>query len=54
MNKLNSFILTAILFTLIGCSKSSSLTEQEKITEQRIDSIMSQMTLEEKVGQMAQ
>ncbi|MBP6634911.1 MAG: glycoside hydrolase family 3 C-terminal domain-containing protein [Paludibacter sp.] len=54
MNKLNSFILTAILFTLIGCSKSSSLTEQERITEQRIDSIMSQMTLEEKVGQMAQ
>jgi len=54
MNKLNCLILTIVLFSLIGCNKSSTLTEQEKITERRIDSIMSQMTLEEKVGQMAQ
>ncbi|MCE5331961.1 MAG: glycoside hydrolase family 3 C-terminal domain-containing protein [Bacteroidales bacterium] len=54
MNKLNNIIFPIVLFILVGCSKSTSLTKQEAATEQRIDSIMFQMTLEEKVGQMAQ
>ncbi len=54
MNKLNNIIFPIVLFILVGCGKSTSLTEQETATEQRIDSIISQMTLEEKVGQMAQ
>ena len=52
MNKLNSFILTAILFyTDWFCSKSSSLTELGKITEQHRQYYVTNDAQKEKLGQ---
>lgn len=55
MKKISFFILTALL--LVACNggnKKVSGLGLDAGVEKRIDSIMAQMTLEEKVGQMAQ
>jgi beta-glucosidase len=53
MNKL----LTLFLFALIvgACNKQpSNLSKEDKVIEQKIDQLLSEMTLEEKIGQMNQ
>ncbi len=55
MCKLKFLILTLCVMMFVNCStKKSALSEAERKIEQRIDSVMDDLTLEEKVGQMAQ
>lgn len=50
-----TLMLVAPVVLLVGCSgKTTSMTDADVRTEQRIDSVMEKLTLEEKVGQMAQ
>lgn len=54
MNKKIGILLLAAVFVLIGCNQKNSGENLNSSIEKRIDSIMADMTLEEKVGQMAQ
>lgn len=55
MNRL-SYLFLAVLISCISCNPitNQSGTNLDAVTESKIDSIMSEMTLEEKVGQMSQ
>ena len=55
MKKINTYILIALLGALfISCNKSNintSPSKEEAVIEQKIDSLLSIMTVEEKIGQ---
>ena len=51
MFKLLSFILALLMITSCSNNAQNSITEKDKMTTQ-IDSIVAQMTLEEKVGML--
>ncbi len=55
MNRL-SYLFLAALILCISCNQVTNKSEAnlDAVTESKIDSIMSEMTLEEKVGQMSQ
>ena len=46
-------VLAAFIAIVCNDKKPQSLPETEKILEKRIDSLLSVMTLEEKIGQMS-
>jgi beta-glucosidase len=49
------FMLVVTVVVFVGCSKNSGmLTDADRRIEQRVDSVIEKLTLEEKVGQMAQ
>ncbi len=54
MNKKIGILLLAAVFVLIGCNQKKSGENLDSSIEKKIDKIMADMTLEEKVGQMAQ
>lgn len=54
MIKKNLLIILATLLVLASCNKTITSPNFDKNIERRIDSVMSKLTLEEKVGQMAQ
>lgn len=54
MNKKVGILLLAIAFAFIGCNQKKSGENLDSSIEKNIDKIMADMTLEEKVGQMAQ
>ncbi|MHB9055371.1 MAG: glycoside hydrolase family 3 N-terminal domain-containing protein [Paludibacteraceae bacterium] len=54
MIKKISFLLLAIVFTCVCYSQNKSKSNMNSPFEQRINTLMSKMTLEEKVGQMTQ
>lgn len=54
MNKKISILMLAALFALTGCNQKKSGENLDPSIEKKIDKIMADMTLEEKVGQMAQ
>ena len=51
-----NLFLAALVIAAVGCApnKSSHATDETKATEQKIESILSKMSLEEKIGQMTQ
>ena len=54
MNKQIGLLLLASLMILTGCNKNKTGSGEDAALEKRVDSVMSNLTLEEKVGQMAQ
>lgn len=54
MNKKIGILLFATLFMLTGCNQNKTGSGEDAALEKRVDSVMSNLTLEEKVGQMAQ
>lgn len=54
MNKKVGILLLAIAFAFIGCNQKKSGENLDSSIEKNIDKIMAEMTLEEKVGQIAQ
>ena len=54
MNKQIGLLLLASLMILTGCNKNKTGKGEDAALEKRVDSVMSNLTLEEKVGQMAQ
>lgn len=54
MNKKIGVLLLMAAFLLIGCNQKKSGENLDSSIEKKIDKIMADMTLEEKVGQMAQ
>lgn len=54
MNKKIGILLLMATFLLIGCNQKKSGENLDSSIEKKIDKIMADMTLEEKVGQMAQ
>ena len=54
MNKKIGILLFATLFMLTGCNHNKTGSGEDAALEKRVDSVMSNLTLEEKVGQMAQ
>jgi beta-glucosidase len=54
MKKLNYFILSLAVLAMFSCNKTTVKSGQDEGIENRIDSVMAKMSLEEKVGQMAQ
>ncbi len=47
-------LLSAMVIILAGCGEKKSGTSENAALEKRVDSVLSKLTLEEKVGQMAQ
>ena len=54
MNKQIGLLLLASLMILTGCNQNKTGSGEDAALEKRVDSVMSNLTLEEKVGQMAQ
>ena len=54
MRKFNYVILSLAVLAMISCNKTAPASGQDAGIESRIDSVMAKMSLEEKVGQMAQ
>ncbi|NLO69382.1 MAG: beta-glucosidase [Porphyromonadaceae bacterium] len=54
MNTKHAILLFSVMFLLIGCNQKKTGDNLDSLIERRIDSVMSKMSLEEKVGQMAQ
>ena len=54
MNKQIGLLLLASLMILTGCNKNKTGSGEDAALEKRVDSVMSNLTLEEKVGQRAQ
>ena len=54
MNKKIGILLFATLIMLTGCNQNKTGSGEDAALEKRVDSVMSNLTLEEKVGQMAQ
>lgn len=54
MKKINYVILSVAMFATFSCNKTVPVSGQDAEIERRIDSVMAKMSLEEKVGQMAQ
>ncbi len=54
MIKKNLLLILTIVLVFVSCSKTPTSPNVDKEIEHKIDSVMSKLTLEEKVGQMAQ
>lgn len=54
MRKINYALLSLALLAMVSCNKTIPTSKQDTAIERRIDSVMAKMSLEEKVGQMAQ
>lgn len=54
MRKFNYALLSLALLAMVSCNKTIPTSKQDTAIERRIDSVMAKMSLEEKVGQMAQ
>lgn len=53
--KIRLFILGAVLFGAIGCSENPNLyKDSNQPVDKRVENLLGQMTLEEKVAQMCQ
>ena len=53
--KIRQFILGAVLFGAIGCSENPNLyKDSNQPVDKRVENLLGQMTLEEKVAQMCQ
>lgn len=52
MRKLNLFIIVAVLITITGCSSPGIERNSQSSIDQKVDSLLSIMTLEEKIGQL--
>ncbi len=51
---MNKLIKIAVLFLFIGCTQTSENKQSDNAINQKVDSLLSMMTLQEKIGQMNQ